>query len=221
MLQAMQQPVQSEPSPKNFAGFLAALTAPQWKVSGDRPSAQAEKLPAPWNDDGLEDDIATLSYEHALRAHARYRPAPPTDESLTQAADPAWLRAPASSPVAAPSAVPLTSNANAGPSTAQSLSAAQDRNLKCASITIRLSQAECAQLRQRAAEAGLTVSAYLRSCTFEAESLRALVKDTLAQLRSATAAGKQVASPPSRRSWLHAFVHFFAPWRTTGNPANA
>ena len=61
---------------------------------------------------------------------------------------------------------------------------ALDRNLKSASITIRMSNAECAQLRKRAAEAGLTVSAYLRSCTFEAESLRALVKDTLAQLRA-------------------------------------
>jgi hypothetical protein len=65
--------------------------------------------------------------------------------------------------------------------------------LKSASITIRLSKAECAQLRKRAAEAGLTVSAYLRSCTFEAESLRALVKDTLAQLRSNTGKEDQPA----------------------------
>jgi hypothetical protein len=66
----------------------------------------------------------------------------------------------------------------------QALAAVLNRNQKCASITIRLSEAECAQLRKRAAEAGLTVSAYMRFCTFEAESLRALVKDTLAQLRS-------------------------------------
>lgn len=58
------------------------------------------------------------------------------------------------------------------------------RNLKAASVTIRLSKEECEQLHRRAAEAGLTVSAYLRSCTFEAESLRAMVKDTLAELRS-------------------------------------
>jgi hypothetical protein len=48
-----------------------------------------------------------------------------------------------------------------------------------------MSTAECAQLRQCAAEAGLTVSAYLRSCTFEVEALRAQVKDALAELRSA------------------------------------
>jgi citrate lyase subunit beta/citryl-CoA lyase len=55
-------------------------------------------------------------------------------------------------------------------------------NKKCASITIRLSKTECDQLRKRAAQAGLTVSAYLRSCTFEAEALRAQVKDVLAAL---------------------------------------
>jgi len=61
-----------------------------------------------------------------------------------------------------------------------------ERNLKRASITIRLSEQECAQLRQRAAEAGLSVSAYLRSCTLEVEDLRAQVKATLAEMRSAT-----------------------------------
>jgi hypothetical protein len=63
--------------------------------------------------------------------------------------------------------------------------ASSDRAVKRASITIRLSEPECAQLRQRAAEAGLTVSAYLRSCAFEVETLRTQVKQTLAQLRTA------------------------------------
>jgi hypothetical protein len=89
---------------------------------------------------------------------------------------------------------------------------ALNRNLKCASITIRLSEAECAQLRKRAAEAGLTVSAYLRSCTFEAESLRALVKDTLTQLRSAQSKGKREISKPARRSWLKGLTQLLAPW---------
>ena len=44
-----------------------------------------------------------------------------------------------------------------------------ERELRTASVTIRLSTAECARLHQRAAEAGLTVSAYLRSCMLEAE----------------------------------------------------
>jgi hypothetical protein len=55
-----------------------------------------------------------------------------------------------------------------------------------------MSKEECAQLHKRAADAGLTVSAYLRSCTFEAESLRAMVKDTMAELRLAKAQAKPV-----------------------------
>jgi hypothetical protein len=65
---------------------------------------------------------------------------------------------------------------------------------KTASITIRMSEAECAQLRQRAADAGLTISAYLRSCTFEAEALRGQVKEALAQIRAAVPAETK---PPS------------------------
>jgi len=84
-------------------------------------------------------------------------------------------------------------------------------NRKSASVTIRLSKPECAQLHQRATAAGLTVSAYLRSCVFEAESLRAQVVETLAQLRSATPAAapkaatpalKSVAPAAPSRSWL-------------------
>jgi hypothetical protein len=67
---------------------------------------------------------------------------------------------------------------------------ASDPLRKSASIHIRLSLAESAQLRERAAEAGLTVSAYLRSCVLEAETLRAQVKQALAQLRAASVAEK-------------------------------
>ena len=71
--------------------------------------------------------------------------------------------------------------------------------LKRASITIRLSTSECARLRARAAESGMTISAYLRSCTLEVESLRAQVKDTLAQLRSGAVA-TATADPVEPRS---------------------
>ncbi len=96
-------------------------------------------------------------------------------------------------PTAAPSTALAESWATNNPA------AALERNLKSASITIRMSTSECEQLRKRAAEAGLTVSAYLRSCTFEAESLRALVKETLAQLRPEAQkkkAGRLRPSPP-------------------------
>lgn len=115
--------------------------------------ATPPKLETGWNDAELAEDVATISYERALRTHAR---------SLTKACDAPTEGAP----------IEMNSGASAA------------KPPRTASITIRLSEAECAQLRQRAAESGLTVSAYLRSCTLEVESLRAQVKDALAQLRA-------------------------------------
>jgi pyruvate/2-oxoglutarate dehydrogenase complex dihydrolipoamide acyltransferase (E2) component len=184
----MEQTAQPAPSPtsSSFAVFLAALAEPAPKPANH------------WVDDGLADDIATLSYENALRVHARYRAAEPSDYSPAQTTGPA---------PAYESDLPHPA-AEAAPAPVRSV--AQERNLKRASITVRLSKAECAQLRQRADEAGLTVSAYLRSCTFEAESLRVLVKDTMAQLQSATAAQKREVPP--RRSWLHWLTQLLTPW---------
>lgn len=129
----------------NFAGVLASME-------------QA------WNDDGLADDVATISYERALRKQARPRVG--GCEAEAGARGPGFADMPGAAGGAMASAKPQ----------------------KSASITIRLSEPECAQVRQRAAEAGLTVSAYLRSCTLEADSLRAQVKETLAQLRSSSSA---------------------------------
>jgi hypothetical protein len=207
------------PTTSSFAGMLAALAAPA--------SAAADRGPT-WSDEGLEDDVATLSYEHALRAHARYRPADAGDRSLTQIADPGPIRnresLPAAATPAGPAATPhaaVPTSGDAEPEATQGLSTALDQNLKCASITIRLSKAECAQLRKRAAQAGLTVSAYLRSCTFEAESLRALVKETLAELRSDPSKGKQTYSTPSRRSWFRWLLQVLAPWHGSRRIARA
>jgi len=60
----MQQPAATAPSPtsSSFAGLLAALAAPA-----------ASNRSQPWSDDDLADDYATLSYEQALRTHARFR----------------------------------------------------------------------------------------------------------------------------------------------------
>jgi hypothetical protein len=121
----------------------------------------------PWNDEGLAEDVATISYERALRSHSRVRPS-------SSAAEPA--------PVALLSADETGPGGKPGETAPNKLLAAAP--LKKASITIRLSEPECEQLRRRAAEAGLSVSAYLRSCTLEVESLRAQVKQTLAELRN-------------------------------------
>jgi len=195
MLQAMQQPASSRPSPSSasFAGLLAALTSP------------GKKEPVGWNDDDLADDVATLSYERALRAHSRYKAPDATDRALTQPRTPANVRGLEAMPYEPDSTPPVEAAPSvavvAGPDT-EACSAA-DRNLKRASITIRLSKAECLQLRRRAAEAGLTVSAYMRSCTFEAEALRALVKDTLAEIRSESPSHVAAGNPTveSTRSW--------------------
>ncbi len=150
-LKGMPQIAPAESSAQSFSGLLASLATPQGlSVS-------------PW-DDGLADDIATISYEPALRASASRQP---------QVNEPRAAQAPSGE-----ASSPPTRN-----------------HLKTASITIRLSEAECGQLRQRAAEAGLSVSAYLRSCTLEVETLRAQVKETLAQLRQSGSTRPEAIAP--------------------------
>ncbi len=239
MLQPMQNPAENLPSPTpaNFAGLLATLMAPPKKAA-----------PA-WNDDDLAEDVATLSYERALRTHSRYRapdldnrsltqparPGPidsyelaPEEEISTRTAPPAptpTLRKPSNSeqgfaPSSSVESSPRSNRATQ-PESASPPASLFERNLKNASVTIRMSKEECAQLHRRAAEAGLTVSAYLRSCTFEAETLRAMVKDTMAQLKSATSAGKQVNPVPLRRSWLQRLKRLLTPWPQSPRTARA
>jgi len=202
MLHAMQQPTASAPAATSpsFAALLATLGAPA-QSPGDKSLPEGQKPASAWCDDDLADDVATLSYESALKAHARYHP---TDQSLTQAANSApYCFEEASSALSASAPRPAPRPiANLAPESNRLPSAPFERNLKDASITIRMSKAECAQLHKRAAEAGLTVSAYLRSCTFEAESLRAMVKDALAQLRSEAIQTKPVPPAPRRGSLL-------------------
>jgi hypothetical protein len=200
MLQPMQPAAESGTAP-SFASLLASLTGP------------AHKPTPAWDDNDLADDVTSLSYETALRAHARYRAAGPGDRAPAQDADPEERQfEPGSLPHPGPSpddGGEAQTSASALPEAHRPLPVPQERNLKSASITIRMSQAECAQLHQRAAEAGLTVSAYLRSCTLEAESLRALVKQTMAQLRS-SAAGAQPTLAPPRPPWRQRMMRLFA-----------
>jgi len=228
MLDSMQQPTANAASPatSSFAGLLAALTA-----SGQRPGAQGDgslpeesRFSAASSDDGLEDDIANLSYEHALKAHARYRT---TFQPLNHTADPGPFDLDDPSPDASAVAPQPAAGriATPEPDAKRVPSSPFERNLKSASITIRLSKAECAQLHRRAGDAGLTVSAYLRSCTFEAESLRAMVKDTLAELRLAKAQSKAPEPEPPRRSVARRLAEWLArlltPWQGNQRVARA
>ncbi len=197
----MQEQAATSPSSitGNFASLLAAFAAP------------AEKPEPGWNEDGLADDIATLSYEQALRTHARYRRT--NDGELQREPDAAdgplqhKIVSSVSRPTAASPADPPAAQGAA--STGASRAAVRrpgtlDENRKEASITIRLSKAECARLHERAAEAGLTVSAYLRSCTLEIEALRSQVKEALTQFRVAPSVEESKASqagPGPSSSW--------------------
>jgi hypothetical protein len=59
-------------------------------------------------------------------------------------------------------------------------------------VSIRLTDPEIAILRDRADESGISVSAYMRSCVLEAETLRAQVKQAMAEMRSLNvASGRQ------------------------------
>lgn len=166
-----------------FAAILASLTAPK---SQSRVSALDDQL------DGFEDDVATLSYEQALQAHGRYRP--------QAAAAPAEPDAGIGAGSAERAGVRLPAEA------AETKAAAPDPDpesgRKRASVTLRMSRAECARVQQLAAEAGLTVSGYLRFCAFEVESLRAQVKTALADMR---ASHPQAAPAAAGSRWTRLF----------------
>lgn len=122
-------------------------------------TSSPKKTNQAWDDSSLGDDVAVISYEQALRAHRRVPPptaSPANELQFTVAA--AALKSP-------------------------SVTAGKER--KTASITVRLTEEEEIQLHQRANAAQLSVSAYLRSCIFEAESLRAQVKEALSEMKAA------------------------------------
>jgi hypothetical protein len=169
----------TDSSTPSFASFLAGLTAPRRQTDDH------------WIDDALADDVATVSYEQALRTHARYRRPDPLPDAVA-VADPTLPKPPQS--VRITEWVP-------DEETPPSLTATH----KTASVTLRMSQAECVRLRKRAADAGLTISAYLRSCIFEVESLRAQVKEALAQVKTESAVPRADVRPAaaehSPRGW--------------------
>ena len=134
-----------------------------------------------WSDE-LGDDVVTLSYERALRNHARQRPSDDFDLRLPAGAD-----APASGRVNTVPAAAGKNEAGAATQADTARRATPSCDLRTSSVTIRLSNAECMRLRQRAMEAGMTISAYLRSCVLEADDLRAQVKTALAEMRKAGA----------------------------------
>jgi hypothetical protein len=86
---------------------------------------------------------------------------------------------------------------------------ADHHEIRSVSVTVRLSKAECARLHERAAEAGVTVSAYMRSCTFKGEAPRPQVKETLAELKSATSKENAARTARKPRSWFGPLARLF------------
>ena len=201
MLTPMQHSAQAAPSPSSasFAGLLAALASPANSASS-------------WSDEALEDDVVTLSYERALSAQARYKPADRGDWPVNAAAGTEEQPVFAAKPVTTAEFEQQTGLA-AG-AAAQTVA---ERDRRAASVTIRLSHAECARLRLRAAEASLTVSAYMRSCVLEADALRAQVKRALAEMRAAGPTGRPAANAPAKRSRFGWIARLF-PRRSDGRP---
>jgi hypothetical protein len=199
MLVSMPQaaPQTREPAMESFAGLLASMALP---ASDPEPS---------WSDDGLVDDVATISYERALRSAARNQwPAAAQDPRAPDQSVQSQNSAEAASDSVNPAAPDVAADSSSVAPAVEHCTPAPNHTprLKCSSVTIRMSEDECGQLRARAAESGLTVSAYLRSCVFEAEALRAMVKDALAQLRPQLAESVPLEKTAhSRFGWLRRF----------------
>ena len=166
MLRVMQTSTASSPSPTPET--FAGLLA--------TIAHHAQPAPAP-ETDGFADDVATLSYAQALGAQTAAYLDEDTNQSQTN-------------PVKTAAVEP-----EPGEET-RSFISVQAVPRKSASITLRLTAEEDELLRERAAEAGMTVSSYLRACAFEVESLRTQVKLVLAELKLAAAAPAHAAVKP-------------------------
>ena len=186
----------------NFASVLAEQTFGK-SIARGMPKPPLGETLAGRKLDLLEDDVVAISYEQALRTHARS-----TSLWSRQSAVPSSNHRPATDEPAAaapPGHSPLHIHEIAHK--------AARHERRSASITIRLSRAECEQIHTRAEQAGITVSAYLRSCVLEAEDLRAQVKKMIAEMRAAQepmathSESAKLSSRPSR--WRQFFVRFF------------
>lgn len=151
----------------NASGMPEPAQAAPEKPSGSFASVLASfagRLPRDsWDDSALADDVAILTYEQALRSTRRPRmPETATNRAFEKGGQ-------------------ISLSESSPPKSEQS----EGKKQRSASITIRVTAEEHAQLHERAAAAQLSVSAYLRSCILEAESLRGQVKEALAQMQSA------------------------------------
>lgn len=195
----------------DFAGLLAKMSSSErnartWLAENDDPA--------------MQDEIIPLSYEQALKKHAR-RPTPAqTTERIDRVASLlaetlAERREHSAANVDQPKTIEPKKTFPASEIEWDSKEFQQDtltlntasvhvpvaNETKAVSITLRMSQQEAAQVRKRAADAGLTMSAYIRSCVCEAELLRAQVKTALIEMRQASEHKNTNVTHPANRPW--------------------
>ena len=80
-------------------------------------------------------------------------------------------------------------------------------------ISIRLAPAERALIRTRAAEAGISASAYIRQCALEVEQLRAQVQHALAAMERKAPAS--IPTPVAESGFFLRFIQRIFPGRNT------
>jgi len=73
---------------------------------------------------------------------------------------------------------------------------------KMEALTVRMTPQDCEEVRLRAKEAGLSISAYLRACALEVEQLRSQVKQMIAGLRKEQPIPQPEHDQPSRNASL-------------------
>jgi hypothetical protein len=149
------------------------------------------------------EEIPTNSHGQSVPAVTQHEPAPeefpaqtafnaeaiqPDKLSLTTAGPPVRTMAPPDKSVAPAfgavlaEALPAESDPNPDLGPLSLVWPAPPKSERQVSMTLRVAASEQALIKARAAEAGLSVSAYLRQCALEVEKLRAQVHHTLAIL---------------------------------------
>jgi hypothetical protein len=155
----------------NFAAFLARLAElPDW--DSDPAVEQAGMYASSDPFEESEEDLASLSYETALRTSTRKanrtrNSQPPKPSSKTALAVQPSPKAPEPRPFEP-----------------RPFEIVEPRHAR---TTIRFTAGENKLLRKRAAENSIAVSAYVRSCVLEVESLRSQLQQLMTELRSPAA----------------------------------
>lgn len=157
--------------------------APALTPAGQHDKPAPEALPATtFNYDAIQPDKLSLSTAASQPAHQMN----PSGKPVTPAFGTVLAQALPAEPDPNPDLGPLALVWPAPP-----------KNERQVSMSLRVAASEQALIKARAAEAGLSVSAYLRQCALEVEKLRAQVHHTLALLEQKSQQRSEQSPPRS------------------------